>query len=103
MEDKSRYGPSALDEGPNKGMVGIRLEDRKLIQTNVRTFKMMLKILVDRKGGVKWLAEQLSVSAPNISRFFSADSMPRQSTLAQIYEVLGIDEVQIPVDSGLED
>lgn len=102
MADHSRNEPSELDEGPNKGVVAIRLEDRKLIQTNVRSFKMMLKIMVDRKGGVKWLADQLDVSVPNISRFFNTDSMPRQSTLAQIFEVLGIDEVKIPVNLGMD-
>ena len=102
MADHSRNEPSELDEGPNKGMVAIRLEDRKLIQTNVRTFKMMLQIMVDRKGGVKWLADQLEVSVPNISRFFNTDSMPRQSTLAQIFEVLGIEEVKIPVNLGID-
>jgi DNA-binding phage protein len=81
-----------------KEVVRFRPHDKELIVEHLRDFKNALEIMVQRKGGSTWLAKQLGVSTPNISRFFRSDSIPRQATLQQIFEALGVEYIEFKVD-----
>lgn len=79
----------------SQSVIEIGLEDRELMKKYVVEFKSELRKLVDSKGGIKWLASEMNVTPPSISRFFKGGSIPRSFTLEQIFPILGIDYVRV--------
>jgi DNA-binding phage protein len=76
----------------------IKYSDLDLIAKDVAAFKAHLKTLVDQWGGVTKLAKQTGIPQPSLSRFFSASSMPRRTTLYKIADALNLSEKEIITD-----
>ena len=76
----------------------IRYTDLDLIAKDVMGFKAHLKTVVDQWGGVTKLAKKTGIPHPSLSRFFSAASMPRRTTLYKIAEAMNLSEKEIITD-----
>ncbi len=75
--------------------VFIRFDDLDTIVKNVRKFKDNLRLIVDRQGGVKRLAELTEIPQPSLSRFFGSSTMPRRATLLKISRALDLNGIEI--------
>jgi len=74
----------------------IRIDDLEEIGKDAVRFKSHLRRLVDKAGGVTWLAGVTGIPQSSLSRFFSSGAIPRKSTLLKISDALGTDSVPIP-------
>lgn len=81
----------------SQSVIEIGLEDRELMKKYVVEFKNELRKLVDSKGGIKWISDQLEVKPPSMSRFFKEESVPRASTLEQIYKALNTNSIKVRI------
>lgn len=86
---------TSSSEPISQSVIEIGLEDRELMKKYVVEFKAELRKKVVENGGINWLASELKVSPPSISRFFRTDSMPRLATVKQIYSVLGCSSLKV--------
>jgi len=78
--------------------VYVRFDDLERIAKNVREFKDNLRLLVDKHGGIKKLAELTEIPQPSLSRFFGSATMPRRVTLLKIAKALGLSQVEIATE-----
>ena len=76
----------------------VRFDDLEQIAKNIRSFKDNLRIIVEKNGGIKILAELTGIPQPSLSRFFSSNAMPRRVTLLKIARALHLSEVQIATE-----
>jgi hypothetical protein len=76
----------------------IRFDDLGKIAKNIRSFKDNLRMIVDKKGGIKAVAELTGIPQPSLSRFFSSNTMPRRVTLLKIARALNLGQVQIATE-----
>jgi DNA-binding phage protein len=58
-------------------------------------FKKRLRDLIDRKGGVSFVAQQSGIPQPSLSRLLNSVSMPRRSTLYKIANALNLPEAEV--------
>lgn len=73
----------------------ISFDDLDAIAQDIRAFKDSLRILVDERGGISYLAKLTGIPQPSLSRMFNSVSMPQRSTLLKIAQALDLSEVQI--------
>ena len=73
----------------------INLDDLDAIAANIVEFKAVLRVIVDKQGGISDLSRKSGIPQPSLSRFFSSASMPRRTTLYRIGLALGIDQGSI--------
>lgn len=78
-----------------KGPIEIDLNDMDNITKNLREFKDKLLIIVNEKGGIKFLSEKTGIPQPSLSRFFNTYSIPQRVTLLKIKNALGIDKIPL--------
>ena len=78
--------------------VYIRFDDLDKIAKNIRSFKDNLRIIVDKRGGIKAIAELTGIPQPSLSRFFSSNTMPRRVTLLRIARALNLSQIQIATE-----
>lgn len=65
------------------------------VATQVVAFKKRLRDLIDRKGGVSFVAQQSGIPQPSLSRLLNSASMPRRSTLYKIANALDLPEAEV--------
>jgi DNA-binding phage protein len=65
------------------------------VATQVMAFKKRLRDLIDRKGGVSFVAQQSGIPQPSLSRLLNSASMPRRSTLYKIANALDLPEAEV--------
>lgn len=78
-----------------RSAVYIKFNDLEKIAEDIRTFKDNLRLIVDKKGGIKKLSTLTGIPQPSLSRFFGSKSMPRRNTLFKIATALNLSAVQI--------
>ncbi|MEB3196521.1 MAG: hypothetical protein VKP62_04890 [Candidatus Sericytochromatia bacterium] len=66
----------------------LRHRDVDSLITDVRAFKDALRCVVDRCGGISWLAERSRIPQPSLSRFFNSTALPQRGTLLKLREAL---------------
>ncbi|MBI2601869.1 MAG: helix-turn-helix transcriptional regulator [Deltaproteobacteria bacterium] len=76
----------------------IKFTDLDAIAKNVHKFKDNLRIIVEKKCGLKELSKLTGIPQPSLSRFFSTSSMPRRTTLLKIAHALKLDAVTIATE-----
>lgn len=82
--------PKHVDERPY-----LRFDDLNEIRSDVLKFKQLLRLEVDRQGGISELAKRTGIPQPSLSRFFTSPSMPRRTTLFKIAKALHLSESSI--------
>lgn len=90
-----------IDECSQKEKVDgtyIRFDDLDEIAKDVISFKDSLRLLVEKKGGIKTLSEKTGIPQPSLSRFFSSASIPRRVTLLKIAKALELSQVEIATE-----
>lgn len=78
--------------------VYVRFDDLEMIARNIRIFKDHLRLIVEKKGGIKDLAKLTGIPQPSLSRFFNSNTMPRRVTLLKIARALDLSEVHIATE-----
>jgi DNA-binding phage protein len=73
----------------------LRFNDLDEIKKDIVAFKKRLHAEVDRQGGISELARKTGIPQSSLSRFFSASSMPRRTTLFKIAKALNLPETAI--------
>jgi len=81
-----------------RSAVYIKFSDLEEIAKDIRTFKDNLRLVVDKKGGIKKLSTLTGIPQPSLSRFFGSSSMPRRNTLFKIATALNLSGVQIATE-----
>lgn len=76
----------------------VRFDDLDQIARHIRSFKDNLRMIVEKKGGIKTVAELTGIPQPSLSRFFSSNTMPRRITLLKIARALNLSQVQIATE-----
>ena len=76
----------------------VRFDDLEQIAKNIRSFKDDLRIVVEKNGGIKNLAERTGIPQPSLSRFFNSNAMPRRVTLLKIARALNLSQIQIATE-----
>ena len=82
-------------QSERRSAVYIKFNDLEKIAKDTRTFKDNLRLVVDKKGGIKKLSTLTGIPQPSLSRFFGSSSMPRRNTLFKIATALNLSAVQI--------
>ncbi|HEY9723126.1 MAG TPA: helix-turn-helix domain-containing protein [Oscillatoriaceae cyanobacterium] len=81
-----------LDDVTMTGIIerpAVSREGVRALIKDLRAFKDALRELVDRQGGISWLAKETGIPQPSLSRLFNAGSKPHRATLLKIREALG--------------
>ncbi|MBW1807707.1 MAG: helix-turn-helix transcriptional regulator [Deltaproteobacteria bacterium] len=81
-----------------RSAVYIKFNDLEKIAKDILTFKDNLRLVVDKKGGIKKLSTLTGIPQPSLSRFFGSSSMPRRNTLFKIATALNLSGVQIATE-----
>jgi DNA-binding phage protein len=76
-------------------MPHIKFDQLGDVASQVVAFKKRLRDLIDRKGGVSFVAQQSGIPQPSLSRLLNSASMPRRSTLYKIANALNLPEAQV--------
>lgn len=76
----------------------VRFDDLNQIAKHIRSFKDNLRIVVEKKGGIKALADLTGIPQPSLSRFFNSNAMPRRVTLLKIARALNLSQIQIATE-----
>lgn len=90
-----------IDECSQKEMIEgtyVRFDDLDQIAKNIRSFKDSLRMIVEKKGGIKMVAELTGIPQPSLSRFFNSRSIPRRITLLKIARALNLSQIQIATE-----
>jgi DNA-binding phage protein len=86
------------EQRKRRSAVYIKFNDLEKIAKDIRTFKDNLRLVVDKKGGIKKLSTLTGIPQPSLSRFFGSSSMPRRNTLFKIATALNLSGVQIATE-----
>ena len=78
----------------------IKFEQLADVASQVVAFKKWLRDLIDRKGGVSFVAQQSGIPQPSLSRLLNSASIPRRSTLYKIANALNLPEPEVVTEWG---
>jgi DNA-binding phage protein len=62
---------------------------------DIANFKVKLKDIIDRHGGVVAVSKKIGMPQPSLSRMLNSGTMPRRSTLYKIAKALDLSETDI--------
>ena len=65
------------------------------VATQVVAFKKRLRDIIDKNGGVSFVAQKSGIPQPSLSRMLNSASMPRRSTLYKIANALDLEEADV--------
>ena len=91
--DEAEEAPAAPQQKPY-----IKFDKLPELAQQVAAYKIKLRDLIDKNGGVNAVAKKSGIPQPSLSRMLASAAMPRKTTLYKLANAMGLSEVDITTE-----